>query len=429
MKRVLFYCQNLLGMGHLVRTTELMRELVKTFEVCLIEGGQKVAGFEMLPKVEVVQLPTIQVEVFDSLQVGKELQVIGSTLTLAEVKEFRQQKLIEVFDRFQPDVLITEGYPFSKNKALAFEMVPLLEHVRNSNRFPKGDAARTIQVICSLRDIIMVKEFADRDAEEKRRCEFVNQYYDAILLHSDPAIHRLEDNIANAGYLTCPVYYTGYVVQSEPDRVEFDPADLALLNDPTPKIVVSIGGGKLGHDLLERIVQAAPLIEQETIHRIVIFAGPLMDEPKYRQLVKLAQGKMNVSLCRFTPSLIAYLDRADLSISLGGYNTTMNILKTGVKSMIYPSDKDREQAIRAEKLEQLGLLKIIDKSELDPEVLARSIVDYLAEESTLNLEYALQLDGAQKASMILQGLLKPNSTLVTPTIKIVASVAKSAYAD
>jgi predicted glycosyltransferase len=400
MKKILFYCQNLLGMGHLVRTTELMRELVKTFEVCLIEGGQKVDGFEILPEVEVIQLPTIQVEVFDSLQVGKQLQVVGSTMSLEEVKEFRQQKLIEVFDRFQPDVLITEGYPFSKNKALAFEMVPLLEHVRKSDR--------PTQVICSLRDIIMVKEFADRAAEEKRRCEFVNHYYDAILLHSDPTIHRLEDNISNADSLTCPVYYTGYVVQSEPDRILLDPADLALLNDPAPKIVVSVGGGKLGHDLLTSIIQAAPLIEQETIHRIVIFAGPLMDDAKYQELEQLAQDKTNVNLRRFTPSLIAYLDRADLSISLGGYNTTMNILKTGVRSIIYPSDKDREQAIRAEKLELLGLLKILDKSQLEPELLARSIVDYLAEEQNLDFEYLIQLDGAKQASIILQNLLEPN---------------------
>jgi predicted glycosyltransferase len=413
MKKILFYCQNLLGMGHLVRTTELMRELVKTFEVCLIEGGQKVDGFEILPEVEVVQLPTIQVEVFDSLQVGKELQVIGSTMSLAEVKEYRQQKLIQVFDQFQPDVLITEGYPFSKNKALAFEMVPLLEHIKKS--------AQTTKVICSLRDIIMVKEFADRNAEEYRRCEFANQYYHAILLHSDPAIHRLEDNISTIEHLSCSVYYTGYVVQSEPDQIEFNPADLALLNDPIPKIVVSVGGGKLGHNLLESIIQAAPLLQQQIPHRIVVFAGPLMDESKYQDLEKLAQGKTNISLRRFTPSLIAYLDRADLSISLGGYNTTMNILKTGVRSMIYPSDKDREQAIRSEKLEKLGFLKILNQSQLEPELLTRLITDYLKEESTLNLKNSLQLNGAEQASIILQELLEShanlvNSVLITPTI-------------
>ena len=133
-----------------------------------------------------------------------------------------------------------------------------------------------------------------------------------------------------------------------------------------------------------------------------------MNESTHQQLQKLAQGQKNISLRRFTPSLIAYLDRADLSISLGGYNTTMNILKTGVRSIIYPSDKDREQAIRAEKLEKLSLLKILNNSELEPERLAQLIVDYLAEESNLNHKYQIQLEGAKQASLILQELLKSN---------------------
>jgi predicted glycosyltransferase len=403
MKKILFYCQNLLGMGHLVRTTELMRELVQSFQVCLIDGGQRVEGFEVPPNVEVIQLPTIQVEVSDSLQVGKQLRVIGSTMSLEAVKEFRKETLIRVFDQFQPDCLITEGYPFSKNKALAFEMLPLLEHVKQSSPSTK--------VICSLRDIIMVKEFADRDREEQRRCKFTNQYYDAILLHSDPSIHRLEDNIARSSDLTCPVFYTGYVVQSEPIGIEANTAnteDIMLLNDPTPMIVVSVGGGKLGHDLLESITQAAPLLGKQIPHRIVVFAGPLMEESQYQHLNHLAQGQPNLILRRFTPSLIFYLNRADLSISLGGYNTTMNILKTGVRAMVYPSNKDREQAIRAEKLERLDLLKILYPNELQPEQLTQKIVAYLEQAPTSKGRNQLQLDGAKKASVILQTLLQPH---------------------
>ncbi len=400
MKKILFYCQNLLGMGHLVRTTELMRELVKTFQVCLIDGGQKIEGFDVPPEVEVIQLPTIQVEVSDSLQVGKQLHVVGSTMDLEAVKEFRKETLIRVFDRFQPDCLITEGYPFSKNKALAFEMLPLLDHVKQTSPSTK--------VICSLRDIIMVKEFADRDYEEQRRCQFTNQYYDAILLHSDPSIHRLEDNISRASDLTCPVYYTGYVVQSEPKGVEVNMQDRVLLNEPKPMIVVSVGGGKLGHDLLESMIQAAPLLAQKIPHRIVIFTGPLMENSQYQYLNQLTQGQHNLILHRFTPSLISYLDKADLSISLGGYNTTMNILKTGVRAIVYPSNKDREQAIRAEKLERLGLLQILHPNELQKEVLSQKIVGYLANDAPPILRHQLQLEGAKKASTILQTLLQPS---------------------
>lgn len=403
MKKILFYCQNLLGMGHLVRTRELIRELAKSFQVCLIDGGQKVAGFELPPAVEVVQLPMIQVVVSESHQVSKQLQVVGSTMTLEEAKEFRKQLLIQTYEQFQPDCLITEGYPFSKNKALAFEMEPFLEHVKQSS-YPT-------KILCSLRDIIMVKEFTDRIWEEQRRCAFTDQYYDAILLHSDPTVHRFEDNLTQQIALSCPIHYTGYVVQSEPE-VELPASDQALLNSSTPTIVVSIGGGRLGHDLLESVIQAAPLLAEQIPHRIVMFTGPLMEDAQYDRFVQCAQGLSNLVIRRFTPNLMTFLQKADLSISLGGYNTTMNLLKTGVRAMIYPSNKDREQAIRAEKLEAMDLLKILFSDDLQPERLAQSIVNYLAQEPSLRLDHPLQLKGAQETSKILQNLLQPSLVAV-----------------
>jgi predicted glycosyltransferase len=397
MKKILFYCQNLLGMGHLVRTTSLIRELAKEFQVCLMDGGQKIEGFGLPTSVEVVQLPMIQVVVSESQQVSKQLQVVGSHLTLEEAKKLRKQLLIDTYDRFQPDCLITEGYPFSKNKALAFEMEPFLAHVKQSNHPP--------QVFCSLRDIIMVKDFADRAGEEIRRCTFTDQYYDAILLHSDSTVHRFEDNLTQPISLNCPIYYTGYVVQSEPE-VDLPEDDQELLKHPTPKIVVSVGGGRLGHDLLESIIQAAPLLAKKIPHQIVLFTGPLMDDDQYDRFVRLAEGQPNLAIRRFTPNLMAFLRQADLSISLGGYNTTMNLLKTGVRAMIYPSNKDREQAIRAEQLERLNLLKILKAEDLQSEHLTQSIIEYLARPKAD--QHGLKLNGAQEASVILQTLLQPS---------------------
>jgi predicted glycosyltransferase len=398
MQKILFYCQNLLGMGHLVRTTELIRALVREFKVCLIDGGQLVEGFELPPEVEVVHLPALQVEVSDALQVGKQLKVVGSSMSLEEVKQFRIQTILDTFDQFQPDCVITEGYPFSKNKILSFEMVPFLLRVRQ--------AGRPIQVICSLRDIIMVKEFDDRDAEEQRRCEFVNQFYDALLVHSDPKIHRLEDNISQVHELTCPIYYTGYVVQSEPEHLQMSPEDVASLSDPKPMIVVSVGGGKLGHDLLECMIESAPILSQYLPHQIYMFAGPLMADEKYRDLQQRVSNKDNITLRQYTPHLLAYLQKADLSISLGGYNTTMNILKTGVRAMIYPSNKDQEQSIRAEKLASLRLLEILHPQELQPNLLAEKILAYLQKLIDKSIAQTLELHGAQKTVEILKQVVE-----------------------
>jgi predicted glycosyltransferase len=414
MKKILFYCQNLLGMGHLVRTTEIIRALTQEFQVCLIDGGQPVEGFELPANVEVIHLPVLQVEVSATLEVGKQLKVVGSQMSLDDVKAFRKQTILDTFDRFQPDCVITEGYPFSKNKSLSFEMMPLIEHIQQ--------AGSAVKLVCSLRDIIMVKEFADRDQEEQRRCQFINQYYHGLLVHSDPQVHRLEASVARAQELTCPVYYTGYVVQSPPENLEISPEDAQLLAEPKPNILVSVGGGKLGHDLLEGIIQAAPLLAQQIPHQIYLFTGPLMAPEKYQMLQQLALGQPNLTLREYTPHLLEFMQQTELSISLGGYNTTMNVLRTGVRSLIYPSNKDREQAIRAEKLEALGFLKILQAADLQPEVLTEKIVTYLQKVSRQQPLPTLELEGAQNTATYLKALLYPQpSQVITNMTEVTAA--------
>lgn len=391
MKKIMFYCQNLLGMGHLVRTTEIIRNLVKDFEVCLIDGGQIVEGFKIPDAVKVVHLPAIRAE-------DKQIKVVNSSQTLEEVQEIRKRKLIAAFEAFQPDCLVTEGYPFSKKKSLAFELVPLLEKIKSAG-------GRT-KVVCSLRDIIMVKKYGDRAKAEKERCEFMNRYYDMLLIHSDPRIHRLEENFSLTKDLKCKVDYTGYVVQSSPENPEFTLKEIVNLNRQKPTILVSVGGGRLGHDLLHCVIDAASIIDSSLPHHIQIFAGPFMPEEKFVQFQDLVADKTNITLERYTPHLLDYMERASLSISLGGYNTTMNVLKTGVNSMIYPSNKDSEQGIRAKKLEQLGILSVIHPEDLQADRLAQKIATCLEKVPTISAFENLELQGAQKTAQMLKDLIQ-----------------------
>ena len=49
MKKLMFYCQHILGMGHLIRSMEIVRGLTDDFEVCFINGGEIVQGFQVPP--------------------------------------------------------------------------------------------------------------------------------------------------------------------------------------------------------------------------------------------------------------------------------------------------------------------------------------------------------------------------------------------
>jgi predicted glycosyltransferase len=99
------------------------------------------------------------------------------------------------------------------------------------------------------------------------------------------------------------------------------------------------------------------------------------------------------------------MQEATLSISLGGYNTTMNILRTGVNAMILPSNKDWEQTVRAEKLQSMGILRLLQPENLQPEPLVDRIVQALEEPCSLPTFKFFELQGAQKTTALLKTLI------------------------
>ena len=391
MKKIMFYCQYLTGMGHLVRCTEILRHLVKDFKVCFLNGGQIVPQFEIPPDVEVINLPGIRI------QNGK-LIVVDISQDLKEVKESRKNKLIEVFEQFQPDCLITEFFPFGR-RLHSFELIPLLDQVKLSGRSTK--------IVCSLRDIVMTPQYKNRAKREELVCQWMNDYFDLLLFHSDPKLQRLEESFSKVRDLNCEVCYTGYVTQSPPKTIPPSDEDIASLSQDQPMILASVGGGRHGSELLRTVVEASLILEQHLPHKIVAFTGPFMPKEQFLQLQQLALGKSNITVRRYTSHLIAHMEKADLSISLGGYNTTMNILRTGVRSLVFPSQSAQltEQSIRADKLEKLGILDILHPSDLQPRDLANRIIACLNKRTVTNIPQRFDLRGAEKTAGLLKALL------------------------
>ncbi|MEM8805623.1 MAG: glycosyltransferase [Cyanobacteria bacterium P01_G01_bin.38] len=401
MKKIMIYCQHLAGMGHLVRSAEIIRNLVKDFRVCFINGGQPVPQFELPTDAEVIYLPGLW-------QDGKTLRPVEESKSLDEVKLERQQKLLGAFERFGPDCLITECFPFSKLK-MKFELMPLLKQIRAS--------PQPIRVVCSLRDLIMTQPM-EAEAWLRRAdriCELINRYYDAVFFHGDANFLRLEDCFPRVNALQCEVIYTGYVAQSPPRQQLLTIDDIAGLSDQAPIIVASVGGGRHGYELLRAVIAVGPLLAKTHPHQIYAFAGPFMPAEDFAQLQQAAAGSPNVTLRRFTSRLIDYLQKADLSVSLGGYNTTMNLLKTGVRSLILPSlskDQNNEQHIRAQKLAERGVLDLLVPADLAPDRLVKAIIHRLDTPPTPgDLNSGFNLQGADNTARHIQRML---ATPVSP---------------
>ena len=403
MKKILFYCQYLAGMGHLIRSTEIIRSLVQDFEVCLINGGQLVRGFDFPPEARVIHLPAVWED-------GNELKAVDSLMTIDEVKESRKQKILAVLAKFQPDCIVTECFPFSKHK-LKFELVPMLKQAKSSQR--------DIAIVCSLRDLIMTQPMSEeaRTRRQQKVCKLINRYYDLVLFHGDAKLLRLEDSFPSVAQLNCPVYYTGYVAPAPQDslaNLAHTLEDIISLNQSEPTIVASVGGGRHGYPLLKAILAANPIIQAALPLKIYCFAGPFMEQSEFQQLQQVAANQDNVILRRFTPRLTEYMQQADLSVSLGGYNTIMNILTTKVRSLVLPSLNEHqsdEQSIRAKKLAELGIINLLHREDLEPSSLAQKIISGLARKPA---QHSFDLEGAKAVSSVLQVLLNNSNRQKLP---------------
>jgi len=357
--RLLFHCQHTLGLGHLVRSLALVRSLTACFDVVLLVGGELPERFPMPPEVAVVALPTLE--------------------TAAAAR--RPELVLETFRRMRPAVVVVELYPFGRKK-LARELLPMLAEAR------RAGAA----VVSSVRDIL-VRGRDDQPAHDERAAAVANAHFDAIVVHADPRLVRLEETFRPRTPLRVPVHYSGFVVpQPEP------------LPRPVHRrgpVVVSAGGGRFGASLLRAAAAAQPEITARTGAQVRLVCGPFLPDADRLELVQQAQRRDALEVVSWVPDLAAELAGARVSVSQCGYNTALDLLRARVPALVVPfaAPGEDEQTRRAERLARLGVARVVDEHELHPETLAELVA---AARPPARLD--LDLDGARRTRDLLADL-------------------------
>jgi len=288
----------------------------------------------------------------------------------------------------QPDLFIVELYPFGRS-IFGFELEPLLGDIR-AGKFGR------VKAVCSLRDILVEKK--DPPAYEKRVLQKLNRYFDALLIHSDAALQRLDETFSRAGDIKIPLEYTGFITQqSDPAAGRKLRRELKIA--PGEKLIVaSAGGGRSGLNLLTSVLDACELIRDSLPIRLEAFTGPLMDNEAYEKLV--ARCAPGIRIQRYTRHFLDYLYAADLSVSLAGYNTCMNLLVTQVPALVYPYSRQREQPMRVNKIKNMLPMKILNAENVQPDRLSDHIVQMLDQKRTLKT-LPIDLNGAANAANFL----------------------------
>ena len=379
--KIIFYCQYVWGMGHLVRSLEFARAL-SDHEVTLIAGGQNVE-VDLPEHVRLLRLPVLYMdEKFTRLIPG------DSSQSVEQIQHERKKTIYSLMENFKPDLFIVELFPFGRSM-FGFELEPLLADIR------KGRFGR-VKAICSLRDILVEKK--DPLAYEERVLQKLNRYFDALLIHSDPALLRLEETFTRVNDITIPLIYTGFITQqSDPAKGKSLRRELAI-SSAQKFIVASAGGGRSGYKLLTSVIDACELLRDRFPVRLEVFAGPFMEDEEFKKLSDRSLADFRIR--RYTKRFLDYLYAADLSVSLAGYNTCMNLMVTQVPALVYPYSRQREQPMRVNKIKNMLPMKILNEENVQPNRLSDHIVRMLDQKRTLKT-LPIDLDGAANSANFL----------------------------
>jgi predicted glycosyltransferase len=379
-----------LGVGHLFRTIEICKAMAG-HEVILALGGPRIET-ELPDHVSIMQLPHLQMD-----PEFKGLFGSDESASLDQIREKRKKKLLALIKKERPQIFLMELYPFGR-KAFRFELDPVIEEIRSRPSTRCG-------VISSVRDILVEKE--DQQRHEERVLERLNHYFDAVLIHSDPKVITLDQTFLRFGEINIPVVYTGYIAPKPPDSVRDGIRKQMGIEEEETLIVASAGSGSVGKPLLEAVIQAFSLLEIETEAHLRVYTGPFISENEFTSLMHMKNIAPSIHIEKFTSDFLSLLTVADLSISMGGYNTTMNILTSGVPALVWPFGQNREQRLRAKRLADLGALRLINDQDLIPGNLARLMRKTLAKESLKKIE--IDLNGAANTVTWLENWLKRKS--------------------
>jgi predicted glycosyltransferase len=378
---ILFYCQYVWGMGHFFRSLELAKALVG-HHVVLVAGGREV-DVDLPGHITLTRLPALYMdEAFTTLFAG------DSDRRVEDIQRQRRELLVHLFETFRPDVFVVELYPFGRT-AFGSELDPLLEQIR-------GGLFGPLKCVCSLRDILVEKR--DVKAYEERVLNKLNGFFDLLLVHSDPDIIKLQETFARVDDIRIPVVHTGFVApRLEPNTGLRLRRELGV-SPAQALIVASAGGGRSGFPLLSCVLDAARMLQTTRYLRLEVFAGPFMDQSEYEKLTVKAGD--NVRVRRFTDRFLEYLGAADLSVSLAGYNTCMNLLVSGVPCLVHPYSRQREQPLRVQRLQAYIPMQIIHSCDLEPDRLSKQMEQMLAV-PRYTPATVLEIDGAAKTAKYL----------------------------
>lgn len=361
---IMLYSHDSYGLGHIRRTLEIASQLVEQIpeaSLVILTGSMQAHTYALPPRTEYIKLPTLTKNEAGAYCSRSLPHPINITI------ELRQRIIWESLCMLKPDIFLVDKSP----AGIKGELLPALRHC-------KAFLPNT-KLVLGMRDIEDDPRHVAEEWNKSGVISLLEHTYDAIFLYGTPALYDPVQEYKLSPLIEEKLIPCGYIgrTQVAPQK-EHIRRELGLRTDRF--VLVTPGGGDDGYAIVNTHVRVLREKIRPGTHEFdsLIVTGPLMCPEKRCLLKQAASEDLALTVIDFTPHLYDYLRAADLVVSMGGYNTVVEILTANQRGIIVPRVHPRlEQWIRAERFAAKGLLDMIHPSELTPEGLFHAITQSL----------------------------------------------------
>ncbi len=356
--RIMIYSHDTYGLGNIRRMLAIAQHMAKHHpqaKILVVTGSPMQHGFRVSPSIDFIKLPCLSRDT-EGHYVPRSLG-----LTPESMLAVRADLISVAYRHFKPDLLLIDKKPLGVNG----ELNDLFRQI-------KAESAPPV-VALVLRDILDTAQYTRRVWDKHGYHKIIESCYDLVLVAGQPEVFDVQKEYSFPATTMKKLRYCGYIDATG----NSGKPHLHVVSGQAPaRVLVTVGGGADGSNIAEHLIQSLmlrrPAASGEFIARVIL--GPEMDDSQRQRLMQLAKGLRGLELIEFAGDMASEINKAELVVSMCGYNTACEVLSAGKRMIAVPRVRPvREQLLRAQRLQDLGLLTMLCPDELSPRALLDAI--------------------------------------------------------
>ncbi len=290
LSKVMYYCHDTFGLGHLRRSLTLarhLRERTPSLSQLLVTGSPVAQSFPLPEGADFVKLPSVV-----KMGAGR-YEARSISAPFSEILFMRGEMLLSAARHFRPEALVIDHAPAGlKGEAL------------ETLRYLKRNLPAT-RLIIGLRDVLDEASTVRRAWSSEGVYELLDDLYDLILVYGQRDVYDVVEEYGLSARAAAKTRYLGYLRRPSGGRtLEEVRAELGTRTDRL--VVVTTGGGD-GAELLGATVEALRLKSSTADYDSLLIGGPLMPKRDHKRLLDAADPNRGIHVLPFTTDMTSYM--------------------------------------------------------------------------------------------------------------------------